>query len=837
MKNSRRRRRLKSRAKSPSKLTSANQQQLSFDQLEARHLLATLVVNSAADLPVDLSDGVVTLRDAIHAANTDTLVAPGAETGSGADTITFDGSVFNGVGDNSLIRLTEGELEITDALTIDGSTGVGVTVTGDAAGDDVRLAGNITDVIASFGGTAGASDDLLDDNSRVLNFSSLTGDLSLEGLTVTGGRTTGRNQLILGQLESTHSGGGIRFASSGALSLTNSTLSGNSISGDVAFGGGIFTSSGSVSLTNSTLSGNSTSGDRAAYGGGIYTYSGSVSLTSSTLSGNSTSGFGAFGGGIRTGSGSVSLTNSTLSGNSTSGDFAEGGGIHTYLGGSISLTNSTLSGNSTSGRSARGGGIFGGSVSLISSTLSGNSTSGDGASGGGISAGSVSLTSSTLSGNSTSGDGASGGGIRAFSGGVSLTNSTLSGNSAATGVGGGVFVFDFLSNPSFTIENSIVAGNTDNGTAPDLRPNPGSTLTINHSLIGVVDNLGTVTGDIGNLLGTLAAPIDPLLAPLADNGGPTETHALLVGSPAIDAGDPTAVAGVDNTPEFDQRGQPRVGAGRLDIGAFEAAFETALLGDVNRDDTVNFLDISPFISRLASGTFQVEADVNQDGVVSFLDISPFIVVLSTPSASALSSAFSFSSANFLTASSDLSAQPKDDLGTEFEATPAGRTPLQTDAADDQPNVRASEPTLQAEPNGGQVADGGDSLSLPNELPSSDGEGASVPLPPSMTDRDRFVPQVTSSDQGSRSTSGQSTLAVPPSSSDSRGSILAGSVADHNNGQNQLSDNTNEFFVGLAGQANRDETVDGGDDVLDANILGDGLESSEAIDEAFAELEL
>ena len=97
MKNSRRRRRLKSRAKtrakSPSKRTSVNQQQLSFDQLEARHLLATLVVNSAADLPVDLSDGVVTLRDAIHAANTDMLVAPGAETGSGADTITFDGSV------------------------------------------------------------------------------------------------------------------------------------------------------------------------------------------------------------------------------------------------------------------------------------------------------------------------------------------------------------------------------------------------------------------------------------------------------------------------------------------------------------------------------------------------------------------------------------------------------------------------------------------------------------------------------------------------------------------------------------------------------------------------
>ena len=66
MKNSRRRRRLKSRSKTPSKRTSVNQQQLSFDQLEARHLLAALVVNSAADLPVDLSDGVVTLRVMHH---------------------------------------------------------------------------------------------------------------------------------------------------------------------------------------------------------------------------------------------------------------------------------------------------------------------------------------------------------------------------------------------------------------------------------------------------------------------------------------------------------------------------------------------------------------------------------------------------------------------------------------------------------------------------------------------------------------------------------------------------------------------------------------------------
>src|SRR5687768_12758054 len=64
-----------------------------------------------------------------------------------------------------------------------------------------------------------------------------------------------------------------------------------------------------------------------------------------------------------------------------------------------------------------------------------------------------------------------------------------------------------------------------------------------------------------------------MLGPLADNGGPTFTHALLDGSPAINAGDPATVAGSGNTPEFDQRGTgfPRVVGGRIDMGAFEAA--------------------------------------------------------------------------------------------------------------------------------------------------------------------------------------------------------------------------------------------------------------------------
>ena len=200
------------------------------------------VVNNRVD--ESNANGLLSLREAIVVVQSDATL----------DTITFDATVFNG-GTNSLIRLTQGELEITEDLSIDGTSVGGVVITGDANGDDVTLPGTyITDVSASFGGTDGAVDDLLDDNSRVLNVnpdgfpaSPFSNDLALAGVTITGGRTTAFPSI----------GNGIRFTSSGELSLTNSTLSGNSTTSSGG-GGGIFTSSGAVSLFNSTLSGNST---------------------------------------------------------------------------------------------------------------------------------------------------------------------------------------------------------------------------------------------------------------------------------------------------------------------------------------------------------------------------------------------------------------------------------------------------------------------------------------------------------------------------------------------------------------------------------------------------
>ena len=246
-------------------------------------MLATILVSNSLDLTNgntssvtalvanDGGDGI-SLREAVTATN-NTL---------GDDSIRFSSSVFTG-GDDNLIRLTQGQLMIRDGLSVNGTSVGGVTITGDANGDDVTVNGtHTTDVSASLGDPNSAADDLLDDNSRVLNFFG-TGSLTLGGLTITGGRTTGR--------DFADGGGGIRFESSGTLHLFASTVSGNSTDGARARGGGIYTSnhtnrnSGVLSLSNSKISGNRTVGGYSV-GGGIFSDSHDIVLISSTVSDN-----------------------------------------------------------------------------------------------------------------------------------------------------------------------------------------------------------------------------------------------------------------------------------------------------------------------------------------------------------------------------------------------------------------------------------------------------------------------------------------------------------------------------------------------------------------------
>ena len=195
-------------------------------------------------------------------------------------------------------------------------------------------------------------------------------------------------------------------------------------------------------------------------------------------------------------------------------------------------------------------------------TVSGNSTSG-GNGGGGITnfrGGTLILTNSTVSGNTASSNG--GGGIwNAVDSTMTLTNSTVAANVAETGSGGGIRNVDATAK----LANTIVAGNTSSS-GPNCS---GNNTSLGYNLIG--DTTGCIyIPATGDLVGDGASPVDPKLSPLADSGGPTQTHALLSGSPAIDAGNPAGPGSGGNAcPATDQRGVARPQGPRCDIGAFE----------------------------------------------------------------------------------------------------------------------------------------------------------------------------------------------------------------------------------------------------------------------------
>jgi hypothetical protein len=268
-----------------------------------------------------------------------------------------------------------------------------------------------------------------------------------------------------------------------------------------------------------------------------------VAIQGLTISNGSATQFGC-GGGILIDGSTLTVTNCTVSNNSTDGT---GGGICTENNATLTFESSTLSGNYAGDY---GGGMANdGTITIKNSTLSDNR--GEFAAGAilnGFSTGaSLTVSNSTLSGNTTQ---LHGGGI--FNGAQAvITNSTLNGNS---GMNGGAIVNRL---GTLEIKNTVL-------NRGDLGPN-------------ILNDIGTVTSHGYNLCdddcaGVLNGPGDqlntePLLGPLQDNGGPTFTHALLLGSPAIDSGDPNFTP----PPFFDQRGPgfDRVVNGRIDKGSFE----------------------------------------------------------------------------------------------------------------------------------------------------------------------------------------------------------------------------------------------------------------------------
>jgi hypothetical protein len=260
---------------------------------------------------------------------------------------------------------------------------------------------------------------------------------------------------------------------------------------------------------------------------------------------------------------------------------AAGGGIENGAGATLTITRSSVILNRAIGR---GGGIDNrGTLTIARSTVSRNRVADEmsEAWGGGIAnVGHVSMTDSTISSNIVVGqNGGLGGGIANGSvvdelGGVlvmiaSTVTRNRVGDELWSGRGGGIHAYSPAGappGPTVIVGASIVAGNrvsdAQSSTAPDCA---GSFETAGDNVIGVRQGCSGFTHLVdGDQVGTLAHPILPRLASLADNGGPTMTHALLAGSPAIDRAGPAPCT----TPR-DQRGVGRPKRARCDIGSFE----------------------------------------------------------------------------------------------------------------------------------------------------------------------------------------------------------------------------------------------------------------------------
>lgn len=403
-------------------------------------------------------------------------------------------------------------------------------------------------------------------------------------------------------------GGGIASVQSGTVIIANATIDSNTTqSGD---GAGIFMSVGNLDLSDSVVSGNQ-AGDA---GGGIYiAQAGSSTLIRGTQIINNSGGpmTGADGGGINV-SGTIVIEDSSVSGNMTAND---GGGIVTS--GPLTIFNSIISDNEAGDD---GGGIdfddgmIQNPQSLIrDSTISNNIADSD--AGGIDNDGHLTIINSTISDN-TAQEG--GGGIENDET-VNLVNTTISGNTAST-VGGGIWVRepgDTVSLHHATISNNAIGigGVTPAGATE------GAGVHIDSGSVQYSNTIFAENAGGGNCGGSLAnfqsngqnlededaCPngsgdinnTDPLLEPLADNGGPTMTHALPEESPAVDAA-------VDNCPlpETDQRGIERPQGDACDIGAFEYQFAAPgipqLWGDSDCSGTVAATDALKTLQELAA---------------------------------------------------------------------------------------------------------------------------------------------------------------------------------------------------------------------------------------------
>lgn len=365
---------------------------------------------------------------------------------------------------------------------------------------------------------------------------------------------------------------------------TGPTPAGQAVFGSVGWDDRIFhvvTPSASVTLSRMLITGGRlTVGGGTLRGGGIYNQ-GNLTLREVLVTNNAvTDPAGDVRGGGIANEGNLDLFQSQVAANQANGAAFQvvlGGGIYSEGPGLTQIVASEITGNT----SARGGGGIWcyGDCSLLDTTVSSNHA-GDNAGGVAILGGQGSISNSTITLNTAAGSGAAAGGggvvvdgIGGVFANVTLLHSTIVGNGAANGKGGGLFLGGAPS--VVTLRNTILAANNalDLASGPDCIAFFGNAVSsLGGNLIG--DNSGCgLVGLPSDQVGLSPAVIDPLVLPLAANGGPTPTRMPAVGSPAIDA---AAAGGCSQT---DQRGYSRPAGGvGCDIGAVEVGAVAPVTG-------------------------------------------------------------------------------------------------------------------------------------------------------------------------------------------------------------------------------------------------------------------
>jgi hypothetical protein len=466
----------------------------------------------------------------VQPSDTNTLVTTTADSGLGslrlAASLASSGASSRITFTNSLsgqtILLTNGQIVLSSNVTVDASAlANGIKIDGHFRSRIFEIASNATVVLNSLTLTNGSDDtDTNYGGGALLNFGTLTisncavidnhANFSYEG----GGGIDNRgtltmNNCIISDNESGYSEGGGGIVSFGPLAATNCTVSGNNAENSTDGGGGIDIQNGSLTMNNCIVSSNQAN-DGGDGGGGIDSY-GTVTANNCTFSGNQANDAENGGGGgiVSLTSATITINNSTFADNQANG-CTDGGGGGINCAGTLTVNNSTFTGNQANNCTlanayAGGGGIFGGYLTVNNCTFDGNQAVNSGDDGGGI-----------LSVVGTSG----------------VTNCIFYMNNAS----------------SLGTELANIGGN----------------LTVDYCLLGP-EVVGEIYTSGTTVLTNSLVGVNPLLAPLGNYGGPTQTMPPEPGSPAIDAG-------TDSVTSFlitDQRGETRKVGAHVDIGAVE----------------------------------------------------------------------------------------------------------------------------------------------------------------------------------------------------------------------------------------------------------------------------